>query len=554
MSNALSRQLQRVLNAYCIETNTPRALSVFLLAKYGEYRQLVSLRVDPRNYLDPESYHLDVRVTDFLRKFGDLEIPGISRSQVASRSFVEAEAQCRKTNDRLDRFIHNGPFEPQDLPIVDFIANVKECVKSILGPIPKSLTPRFGPGSTFEDRGSLITIPDKMSSRPTVTQGTRCLLPFWERTAWAKALMSDFAFHSDPKVVRGNRFTTVPKDSLKDRGICIEPSLNVSFQLDVGRQIRDRLLRSGIDLLRAQPLHRKVAQFASRTGMFATIDLSSASDTVSYKLVQLLLPKDWFELLDSLRSPFTFFEGKWVRLEKFSSMGNGFTFELETLLFLALCRTVCLKMGLSSHLGEGVKVFGDDIIVPTASAGSVVAVLRWFGFAPNPDKTFLEGPFRESCGGDFFDGVPVRAFYLKGDPNEPSKVIALANGIRRVALSEPSASFRWTSALRAWGLTLDMLPNHIRRIRGPEELGDLVVNDRRESYEPLLRTSANGGRLIRVYQPIARSLDWAHWKHGIRYASALYGVPSTGPIPRNGVFGYRMRWIHLDGVSWLPSH
>ena len=160
--------------------------------------------------------------------------------------------------------------------------------------------------------------------------------------------------------------------------------------------------------------HMRLARLASAGRLScATIDLSNASDTVAYQLVKLVLPPDWFELLISLRAPFTDMDGKRVRLEKFSSMGNGFTFALETLLFWTLCDTV------SNGEAQVLRVFGDDIIVDTAHAKACVKALEFFGFTPNAKKTFLEGPFRESCGGDYFNGVSVRAVYVKNLPDEP---------------------------------------------------------------------------------------------------------------------------------------
>ena len=43
----LSSDLERVIFALCEDTDTPRALSVLLLIKHKEYRQLIDLVVDP---------------------------------------------------------------------------------------------------------------------------------------------------------------------------------------------------------------------------------------------------------------------------------------------------------------------------------------------------------------------------------------------------------------------------------------------------------------------------------------------------------------------------
>lgn len=534
----LSQLLERIVLTLCEDADTPRALAVSLMVKAQEYHQLFSLKIDVANYLDSESYFKDCAVTEFLRKL-ELDI-GVDREEVCSQTFLECERQNCSTNVRLSRFVNSGPFGPEDTPIIPVLGLIRKKVRDLLGSLPKDLDLRFGPGGTFEDRGRLSTIPDKMQSRPTVTKDARVLLPFWEATAWARTLYHDTPWHSDPKDVRGNRFTTVAKDALKRRGICVEPSINVSLQLAVGTHIRQRLKRAGLDLMSAQPLHRRLAQSASSRGHLATIDLSNASDTVSFQLVKLLLPPMWFDLLCSLRSPFTYFQGKWVRLEKFSSMGNGYTFELETLLFLAVSMVLTELCGSPVEVGCNVSVYGDDIIVPTDAAPSVVACLSFLGLTANRKKTFLSGPFRESCGGDFFHGVPVRAYYLKKDPCEPQHYIALANGLRQMSFGANGVAFERKFIKRSWHRVLDCLPLTISKLRGPQSFGDLVIHDDRNWS---FRETYDGRGFIRTYSPVFKPLSWRYWTPYTILASALYGLPSRGVLEReHSVTGYRLEW------------
>ena len=281
--------------------------------------------------------------------------------------------------------------------------------------------------------------------------------------------------------------------------------------------MRSKLKKVGIDLIDGQEVHRRVARESSVNGLYATIDLSSASDCVSSSLVKLLLPHGWFSVLDDLRSHFTQVNGSWHRLEKFSSMGNGFTFELETVIFLGIALTLCPN----ALPGNGVWVYGDDIIVPTSSARDVVSALNFFGFTANERKTFLEGEFRESCGGDFFRGEPVRAHYLEELPDEPQKFISLANGIRRAARQDSSMDL-WRSLSRPWFKCLDEIPNAIRRLRGPEALGDIVIHDEEERWDVRWRDSI---RYIRSYRPVALGeVRWGGFAYAVQLAAALYGV------------------------------
>lgn len=538
MQLLFSQQLMKIVQAQCEDTNTPRSLAIWLLAKNGEYIQLFSMKSDPANYLDAQSFFKDNQVTEFLRKL-ELDVPGIDKEAAAHRLFYQSEHQCYRTNQRLMRFESDGPFErPSDLRLSEFFVKIRQKIATILGPIPSQVEARHGPGGTFADKGRLTTVPDKMSSRPTISQSAVCLVPLWERTAWALALMKEKPSLSAPEVVRGNRFTTVSKDATKHRGICIEPSLNIFFQLGVGGFLRGRLKLHGIDLEHGQDVHRKIAQRASQLGDFATIDLSNASDTVAYNLCKLCLPGNWFDLLNSLRSSHTFFKGKWIKLEKFASMGNGYTFELETLLFLAITEVTAEDCGLVLRPGKDVWVYGDDIIVPTEVAEFVLKALEFSGFTPNIRKTFLEGNFRESCGGDFFLGTPVRAHYLKEDPYEPQHFIALANGIRRVVNHHTEDIVYRRLYRRSWLRCLDALPSSIRSLRGPEELGDLVIHD--DQWE--IEVRACRGR-VRGYAPISRPIKWDHWSPMVTLASALYGCDQEGVIPRDSVSGYRIKWV-----------
>jgi hypothetical protein len=91
-------------------------------------------------------------------------------------------------------------------------------------------------------------------------------------------------------------------------------------------------------------------------------------------------------------------------------MGNGYTFELETLIFVLLSICACDEVGVSS---KDVSVYGDDIIIPVEAYDVLKEVLETCGFTINEDKSYHEGPFRESCGEDYFRGINVRPFLVR---------------------------------------------------------------------------------------------------------------------------------------------
>jgi hypothetical protein len=515
------------------ELDTPVSLGVYLQMKYGEWDDVALRKVDPRSYVSAHRYTLDAQAVSFLKKYKALPAPSYTpekREAACIEQWFASEHTCYRTNLRLRDLRCQGG--NQDSRLLDFVQLARKIVRNILGDVPELLEGRFGPGSTYDDRSHLTTAGDKMTSVPTYYPNSDFVLDLFEQTSWRRALAARRVTRS--RVIRADRFTTVAKDSTKDRGISIGASLSGFYQLGVGRVMRRKLLSVGIDLDHGQHVHGLYARRASLTGSHATIDLRNASDTVSSELVKLLLPDEWFTLLDWLRAPFTEIPNpkgkgvKVVRLEKFSAMGNGSTFELETLLFYAIAAAVKLTRLGSFDLSKtglaalDILVYGDDIIVETVDAQAVISALAYFGFEVNVDKTFVSGPFRESCGSDYFEGVSVRAHYLKEELCEPQDWIKLANGLRRFSCQVNGRMDRPGSLLRSWHRCLDALPTVIRKCRGPTDLGDIVVHDDQSRWDTRTRGSI---RYIKCYRP-ARfyRVGWKHFFPDVQLACALLNV------------------------------
>lgn len=220
--------------------------------------------------------------------------------------------------------------------------------------------------------------------------------------------------------VSGNRLSFVPKSRKISRTICTEPLLNMFFQKGIAGVMNDRLLEVfGIDF-RIQPNHNvSLARIGSETGRFGTIDLSSASDSISTKLLEEILPVEAINWLKLCRSPLTILpDGREVELHMISSMGNGYTFPLQTIIFSALVAAAYKIYGIKLHkprrLSPGnFAVFGDDIIVDSRVYSVVCRCLSVLGFSVNSEKSFNEGHFRESCGSDFLAGTNIRGVYIK---------------------------------------------------------------------------------------------------------------------------------------------
>jgi len=440
--------------------DTPVSLSCWMLATYNEWDQLVEKTIDPLHYNDAHSFADDYLSVSVLRK--NVRLPtSFDRKKNAYEKFFDSERSCKEANERIRGFVDGTiSVSPEIIPVLE---KARTIIWQILGPLTAhklnyaESNMRFGPGATTSVSGRDVTPSRKFTGSLHVTPR---LYPYWRALVprlWREAA-TDITLRCASKV------TCVPKDAKTDRIIAIEPHLNIYVQLGIGALVRKQLKRFGVDL-DDQTRNQKLAKSASETGL-ATIDLSSASDTVSRELVWLLLPFEWASLLDLARTEYALVNGEEIRLEKFSSMGNGFTFELETLMFFALALACSGERG-------GVNAYGDDIILPQASAPILIQTLNFLGFSVNTRKTFLAGRFFESCGMDFFDGVNVRPFFWKGERDEMTMVIySHANSVRRYAHMRGGHLSCDARLLPAWLYLISRLSDADRRVRIPDGYGD----------------------------------------------------------------------------------
>lgn len=219
-------------------------------------------------------------------------------------------------------------------------------------------------------------------------------------------------------VVKGSKLNFADKSSSEARIINTEANINMMYQKGIGTIIEGLLERFyKIDLSKQPDINRAMARLGSLDQSFCTIDLSSASDSISTNLVRFLLPTDVFQTLSAVRSKMIElpqeFGGHEVELAMFSTMGNGFTFPLQTLIFAALVEEAYEDLNIEYRHSRRYSVFGDDIIVEPKAYHKVTSLLEYCGFKVNTTKSFSSGPFRESCGRDFFKGHDVRGIYLK---------------------------------------------------------------------------------------------------------------------------------------------
>lgn len=210
------------------------------------------------------------------------------------------------------------------------------------------------------------------------------------------------------------RIVLVPKDSRGPRVISCEPAEHMYIQQGIMgvmyEHLETRSVTRGFVNFTDQSLNRELARLASMSGKLATLDLKDASDRVSLQLVRRVFPDSWIECLMACRTPATLLpDGRVVELQKFAPMGSSVCFPVEALVFWASAVATQLERGLQPEA----YVYGDDIIVPSDMAGDCIRNLEGIGLKVNASKSYVTGPFRESCGGDYYLGSDVTPVRLK---------------------------------------------------------------------------------------------------------------------------------------------
>lgn len=512
-------QMFKLLGRVCKEVKSAYSTWIQRQLAVGDYTSILRSEVNPLDYDDPSLYFQDRQLMALLKKFPFSRVTtAAERKSAAMTSVEENERVCQLTNERLRR----GLISPMAQCA---IMHARRKIRRWLGKLDVSACVRegdFGPGLTQGlDDSARVAFYHKISGRATATPA---LLPFlrafftehpgWARSAGMRSGVDDYGtlfYVPDVDICPANRVTSVPKTALVDRPIAIEPSVNQFLQKGTGKVLRNRLRRIGIDLINAQPIHMELARLGSiYPWLISTLDLSNASDTIAIELVFLLLPYDWFQWLNLIRSregdmP----DGRRVIYQKFSSMGNAFTFELETLIFLALAHGVYETLG-QKPPEDIVRVYGDDIIVTTDVVPMLTQVLTECGFSINSKKSYTtQHPFRESCGADYFSGVAVRPIYITKELNDVSKVVDLCNRLYKHDDGGPAAVDLHALCRVARLYLLDRIPDLLRRlistpvgVEGGLWSPEAFWQERLVYNEQLQRSSCPSWRLVNMPKKI----------------------------------------------------
>lgn len=448
----------------------------------------------------------------YLKKYM-LESNRNARRETALKKFRVAEQRCHWFNGIGYRKLLPVT-SSADEQVCEDLSYAQEFIKQVIGyhlPEQHVLTEgsRHGPGSTstlkhadasryfkyrkwpytctslgVEDCISLILSDPRWRGVLEDELRTELDVPKWV-PFFTHALIMDKVIHLDDS----NRICLVPKDANTDRTIAAEPTLNVMLQLGVDAYIRRRLRRWGIDL-NTVSRNTRLASRGSRGSPLVTVDLSSASDTISLRVVQMLLPPEWYRYLVRLRAPYGKLpDGTVTRYGKISSMGNGYTFVLETLIFASVIIGVCHRFYHGRVPYDLIAVYGDDLVYPAAVHNEVAAVLTLLGFTINSEKTFVEGPFRESCGTDWFEGNNIRPVFLRRQATTLADLFNDRNQLYRWFDLRVGINPDETSAIKEFD---SWIPPHCADLVGP------ISDDDFQSYRHALKGRYQCGRCYTI--------------------------------------------------------
>lgn len=279
---------------------------------------------------------------------------------------------------------------------------------------PRDIRPKHGPGSTATgEEGNRKYLWKRKYQR------LHQMYPYYEYFSPSLSAVSfDYIVwyrRLKPELNPVAKVVLVPKDSRGPRLISMEPTEIQWIQQGLARLVTERVeshpLTKGKVNFENQSINRQLALEASKTRHLATVDLKDASDRISLTLVRRIFPEELLPYLEACRSVATKLpSGRVQALRKFAPMGSALCFPVLALTCWALSEAT---LRLRDRIAGSVHVYGDDLIIPTEHMEPVLEVLHTNGLRINRDKTYSKGFFRESCGMDAYDGIPITPIRMR---------------------------------------------------------------------------------------------------------------------------------------------
>jgi hypothetical protein len=200
--------------------------------------------------------------------------------------------------------------------------------------------------------------------------------------------------------------------------------------------------------------------------------------------------------------------------------------------------------------GRDFRVYGDDIVVRKSIAREVITLLAKVGFKTNARKTFVEGPFRESCGSNWYKGEDVTPMTLDRKLDSLENLFKFINLGRRNELTRLFLE-------DAVSLVIKEIPDQFlfyRPYKGRPETG---IDPQGLEFKP--RWTRNSAfqcpewvelHVVPVEDRTAVTPDHHGW---VIMAAALRGHPSSKPFVLRRTVSIRARRVARSGPEMGPA-
>jgi hypothetical protein len=434
----------------------------------------------------------------------------------------------------LDESLHQVAFRDwlgvedrlRNLSLPHYVSDIKTLMRQLLPGIRTSaFYPKFGPGAVANRgvRGSIAKA-NYLRYSPLIDHAFfspyfkgAASVPSRDRVIPNMALWDVASSHEDTVA----EFRFVPKDVSKSRSICMEPNTNMYFQQLVHDWMKDAINGGPLGKyihLDDQTFNREAANHGSLYGSVDTIDLSSASDSVSIELIKAVFPPDFLYYMLATRTKRVRLPNKEIMdVVKFAPMGSAVCFPTQCILFCTIVLYAMMLYDTHTEVGgalpEGVlsessvrsfltkrvfprfdwftpfrsifecpQVFGDDIVCDSRVTDLVTHILSDLGFVVNESKSYRGSQaIRESCGEWYYFGDRITPYTyrveLSGKVLTPTAYCSLIAAVNNAgdfgytSLRRTLLRYALYSPLRGVGRSTSFGVNLIRFVSNREEFG-----------------------------------------------------------------------------------
>lgn len=270
--------------------------------------------------------------------------------------------------------------------------------------------PRFGPGSVILPGSEPLPF-YLWKQQPDSRIGT-CSLEARPYSGYFKPYPSAPGRIKLVKAEKRCQVIFVPKDSRGPRVISKESPHIIRAQMAFFKwavSVLPKDTKGRIQFL-DQLIFRELARESSVTRRRATMDMKEASERVVFRYLRHVCrnaPGISFFFRNFRATRYKLPSQKVGELTSLAGMGSGLTFPMLAFwIHLNVCHEVCSTYRLPfKTVCSEVYVYGDDLIVPREWFDVASRALTRVGMRINASKSYKDGPFRESCGGDYLAGI-----------------------------------------------------------------------------------------------------------------------------------------------------